>query len=114
MGTGGAFENGKDAENFFFNPKANNFLGIVDEATGKETGLFLSGVYRQDSKEVSSLGEWLSTVQGIEVSKDSELYNIPFYFEISKNTLFFILNIYYLNLIQNLMLAAVGLAFRML
>lgn len=76
VGTGGAFENGKDAENFFYNPAANNFLGIPDPATGKETGLFLSGVYRQDCKELISLAAWLKEEKGIEVSDNSELHNI--------------------------------------
>ena len=39
--TGGSFENGRDAENFFYNPESNNFLPIVDELTNKKTGLVL-------------------------------------------------------------------------
>src|SRR5690606_34965900 len=31
VGTGGSFDNGKDAENFFLNPDANNFLSVYDE-----------------------------------------------------------------------------------
>lgn len=59
VGTGGAFIHGKDAENFFYNPKANNFLAFKDEATGKETCLFMSGLYRQDCKEEKTLDRFL-------------------------------------------------------
>src|SRR5690606_28825894 len=58
VGTGGAFDNGADAENFFFNPEAHNFLGIDrEDGTPGKTGLFLSGLYRQDCKFVQSLGQ---------------------------------------------------------
>ncbi|WP_460997055.1 hypothetical protein, partial [Staphylococcus aureus] len=40
VGTGGSFDKGQDAENFFRNPRANIFHAILDEASGKETGLF--------------------------------------------------------------------------
>jgi len=59
VGTGGAFDHGKDAENFFYNPEANNFLGFIDEATGKKTCLFMSGLYRQDCKEKKTLDRFL-------------------------------------------------------
>jgi LAGLIDADG-like domain len=58
MGTGGSFDNGKDAENFFYNPESNNFLA-VERDNEKKTGLFLSGIYRQDCKEQKKLGDWL-------------------------------------------------------
>ena len=50
VGTGGSFDKGQEAENFFYNPDANNFLAVTDEATGKKTCIFLSGIYRQDAK----------------------------------------------------------------
>lgn len=59
FGTGGSFEKGADAERFFFNPEANNFLSVDDEETGKKTGIFFSGLYRIDCKYNTSLGEWL-------------------------------------------------------
>lgn len=59
VGTGGSFDNGKDAENFFMNPEANNFLSFSDEKTGKKTCLFLSGLYRQDCKETKTLTQFL-------------------------------------------------------
>lgn len=59
VGTGGSFDHGKDAENFFLNPEANDFLPFEDEKTGKKTCLFLSGLYRQDCKEEKTLKEFL-------------------------------------------------------
>lgn len=79
VGTGGAFENGKDAENFFNNPNANNFLGIIDPITGVETGLFLSGIYRQDCKVLTSVGAWMQAEKGITLEEGSELFNVPIY-----------------------------------
>lgn len=77
VGTGGAFDNGADAENFFFNPESNNFLGVdrEDGVDGK-IGLFLSGLYRQDCKYITTLGHYLTEVENLEIDKDSDLYNI--------------------------------------
>lgn len=79
VGTGGAFENGKDAERFFHNPEANNFISVLDETTNKKTGLFLSGLYRQDCKEKTTLAEWLRVEKKLDIPKDSDLENIEFY-----------------------------------
>lgn len=78
VGTGGAFDNGADAENFFFNPEANNFLGVEreDGVSGK-IGLFLSGIYRQDCKYVTTLGDYLVKEEGRDIDKNSDLFNIP-------------------------------------
>ncbi len=65
VGTGGSFDHGQDAENFFLNPRANNFLAFKDEATGKETCLFLSGLYRQDCKETKTLAQFLKEDHGL-------------------------------------------------
>lgn len=75
VGTGGAFENGKDAENFFHNPRANNFLEFIDEK-GEETCLFLSGLYRQDCKYKTTLTEYLRNEHHLEIKKSSELDKI--------------------------------------
>ena len=75
VGTGGSFNDGKDAENFFYHPAANNFIEIPDERTGKTTGLFLSGIYRQDCKFKMPLSEWLRN-RGHEIKDDSELRQI--------------------------------------
>lgn len=79
VGTGGSFDNGKDAENFFYNPRANNFLGFKDEETGEETCMFLSGLYRQDCKYKTTLAEFLLKEKGIVVDKKSEAWKIEMF-----------------------------------
>ena len=59
VGTGGSFEKGQDAQRFFNNPKANNFYAVLDHTSGRETGLFMSGIYRQDCKVEMNLADWL-------------------------------------------------------
>jgi len=76
VGTGGSFDRGQDAENFFYNPRANNFHVCVDPESGKETGLFLSGIYRQDCKVEMSLADWLSKERGHVFPKNSDLHKI--------------------------------------
>lgn len=76
VGTGGSFENGKNAEDFFYNPKANNFLSFKDEKTNAETGMFLSGLYRQDCKEEITLDKFLEEYRGIELKDKKELSKI--------------------------------------
>lgn len=80
VGTGGAFQNGKDAENFFYNPDANEFLSFIDEKTGKKTALFLSGLYRQDAKAKKTLAQFLTEDLGRTLEGDtSELHKIDIY-----------------------------------
>ena len=69
VGTGGAFDRGQDAENFFYNPEANQFRAVVDKVTGKKTGLFLSGLYRQDCKYTTTLDKWLASEYGIDTRR---------------------------------------------
>jgi hypothetical protein len=76
VGTGGAFDKGKDAENFFYNPEANNFLGVKLTPESKETGLFMSGIYRQDCKEKMPLDKWLTQEKGLVFPKNNELSKI--------------------------------------
>lgn len=76
VGTGGSFDKGQDAENFFYNPKANNFHACIDPETGIETGLFLSGLYRQDCKVKKTLAQWLTEEKGLIIPKNSELHKI--------------------------------------
>lgn len=75
VGTGGSFEKGKDAENFFYNPDANNFLAVEHEGKKIKTGMFLSGLYRQDCKEIVKLDDWLREEKQIEIAKKNELSN---------------------------------------
>lgn len=76
-GTGGSFDNGKDAENFFYNPKANNFLAVTDPNSNRESGVFFSGLYRMDCKYNTTLADWLIKERGMTVPNNSELYKIP-------------------------------------
>lgn len=76
VGTGGSFEHGADAENIFYNPESHNFLGIWDEKNNMNTGLFLSGLYRQENKSWVSLGAWLTSEYGVDVKKNSDLNRI--------------------------------------
>jgi len=76
VGTGGSFDNGRDAENFFFNPEAHNFLGTEQPGIDGKSGLFLSGIYRQDCKVWKTLGEWLAEEYDMDISPDSDLHNI--------------------------------------
>src|SRR5690606_19610467 len=75
VGTGGSFDNGQDAENFFFNPDANNFLAF-ETADGKKTCLFLSGEYRQDCKYKTNLADYLVNVLGRNIEDVSKLREI--------------------------------------
>ena len=76
VGTGGSFDNGKNAEDFFYNPAANNFMGLKDDETNMETGLFLSGLYRLDCKYETTLAEWLLKEKGLVIKDDRELRKI--------------------------------------
>jgi len=66
VGTGGSFEKGKDAERYFFNPTANGFLSTINDR-GIETGLFLSGIYRQDCKYWTTLREYLNREKNLNI-----------------------------------------------
>lgn len=75
--TGGNAEKFADAERYFLNPEANKFLGFTDPETGKETALFISGLYRQDCKYETNLLEYLKS-EGKTFEEDTtELSKIP-------------------------------------
>lgn len=76
VGTGGSFDDGRDAENFFYNPESNTFLPILDETTNKNTGLFLSGLYRMDCKYSTNLADWLKQEKNLTLKDDRELKKI--------------------------------------
>lgn len=76
VGTGGSFENGKDAENFFYNPESNNFMSFIDEKDNTESALFLSGLYRLDCKEETTLDKFLETEYNTTITDRSELSKI--------------------------------------
>lgn len=76
VGTGGSFEKGADAERFFYNPDANNFLGFDDPATGVRSCMFMPGTYRQDCKYQTTLADYLVRVKGLTLTDPSELEKI--------------------------------------
>lgn len=82
VGTGGSFEKGADAQSAFFSPDTHKFVKYT-QPDGRETGLFISGLYRQDCKVKATLGEYLQTEDAKEllgsripdfIPEDSELY----------------------------------------
>lgn len=77
VGTGGSFDNGADAERYFENPDANNFLAFTDPETGKRTCLFMSGLFIQNCKENSNLAEYLIKEGKLDPGKYPDLEQIP-------------------------------------
>lgn len=76
VGTGGSFDNGKDAENLFYTPDAENFIAVEDKKTGKKTGVFLSGLMRMDCKYKTTLDVYLTNKRGMKLEDVSELSKI--------------------------------------
>lgn len=74
FGTGGSFTKGADAERIFWHPRANKFLGVVDPKTGKETAIFMSGVYRIDCKYETTLADFL--IEQGKVDRIADLSNL--------------------------------------
>lgn len=67
--TGGEVKNSKDAELIFYNP---SMVGAKEfDVEGRKTGLFLSGLFRQDLKVWTTVGEQFG------LSPDNELYDFP-------------------------------------
>lgn len=78
--TGGNADKFADAERYFLNPGAQNFLGFVDPVTGKETALFISGLYRKDSKYPSTLYNYLLEEGRLDPGGDyEEIKKIPMF-----------------------------------
>lgn len=78
-GTSGDIKKSSDAEKFFNKPEAYNFISreLVEEGH-KKVSLFISGFYRMEGKDITTLGDYVSRDSGILVPKDSELNLIPF------------------------------------
>lgn len=78
-GTSGYIKSGSDAERYFNNPEANNFIvRELQEEGGKKTSVFISGYHRIDAKVTTTLGNYVYRKSGILVPDDSELNQIPF------------------------------------
>lgn len=76
VGTGGSFEKGEDAQKAFFGPDAHRFVKYT-QPDGRDTGLFISGLYRQDCKVQTTLGNYLQTEDAKELLKDRIPKSIP-------------------------------------
>ena len=80
FGTGGSFEKGADAERFFYHPDANNFLAVTDPQTNERTCIFMSGLYRLDCKDQTTLGDYLRKENKLPADKETkELDKITFF-----------------------------------
>lgn len=78
-GTGGTLGVNTDAEKYFTNPEANNFLAVEIPNKKKKYGLFLSGLKRMEGKVETTLGTFLKNERGILLPEDSELNSLPFF-----------------------------------
>ena len=79
-GTSGDIKKSSDAEKFFNNPEANNFIvRELAEEGNKKVSIFISGLRRMEGKVKTTFGEFIKTEKGILVPKNSELNNMPFY-----------------------------------
>lgn len=78
-GTSGDIKKNSDAQKYFENPEAYNFLmRELKEEGGKKVSLFISGLRRMEGKVQTTLGDYAVTEKGILVPKESELFKIPF------------------------------------
>ncbi|NDU95755.1 hypothetical protein [Spirosoma terrae] len=73
--TGGNVEKSQDAKSFYLNPEANNIRTYTND--GKKTGLFVGGWYRQDLKQITTLGEYLVKKGLLDYNPGGELGNFP-------------------------------------
>jgi hypothetical protein len=70
LGTSGDIKKSSDAEKFFMNPEANNFIyrTLADEGNIK-TGVFISGLRRMEGKYTTTLAEYVQIEKGILIPK---------------------------------------------
>lgn len=78
-GTSGYIKAGSDAERFFNNPEANNFImRELPEEGNKKVSVFISGLRRMEGKVDTDFGTFIQNEKGILIPEDSELRIIPF------------------------------------
>ena len=78
-GTSGDIKKSSDAEKYFLNPEAYNFITReLKEEGGKKVSLFISGLRRMEGKYDTTLANYVQKESGILVPKDSELHTIHF------------------------------------
>lgn len=78
-GTSGDIKKSSDAEKFFTNPDAYNFIvRHLKEEGGKKVSIFISGLRRMEGKVETTLGNYVKNENGIIVPENSELNDIKF------------------------------------
>lgn len=79
-GTSGDIKKSSDAEKFFMNPDAYNFIAVeLPEEGNIKTGVFISGLRRMEGKYKTTLADYIQTQSGILIPKESELATVEFY-----------------------------------
>lgn len=82
VGTGGNFEKGEDAKKAMLEPRSHRFVPYM-QPDGRETGCFISGLFRQDCKKETTLAAYLLSpaakliIPGLDIKDiplDSELW----------------------------------------
>lgn len=78
-GTSGYIKQGSDAERYFSNPEANNFImRELPEEGGKKVSVFISGLRRMEGKVETTFGDFVVNEKGVLLPFNSELFDIPF------------------------------------
>jgi len=79
-GTSGDIKKSSDAEKFFMNPEAYNFIAVeLPEEGNIKTGVFISGLRRMEGKYKTTLADYVQTENGILIPQNSELTKVEFY-----------------------------------
>lgn len=76
VGTGGNFEKGEDAKKAMMDPRAHRFVPYRQK-DGRETGCFISGLFRQDCKKKTTLADFILSDAYKELFPDSNITSIP-------------------------------------
>lgn len=80
-GTSGYIKANSDAERYFNNPEANNFImHMLKEENNKKVSVFISGFRRLEAKVKTDFGSFLMKEDSnLLLPEDSELFTIPFF-----------------------------------
>jgi hypothetical protein len=79
-GTSGYIKANSDAERYFSNPEANNFISrILKEEGNKKVSVFISGLRRMEGKVKTTFGKFIEKESGILIPENSELHEIDFF-----------------------------------
>lgn len=78
-GTSGDIKKSSDAEKFFSNPDAYNFIvRHLKEEGDKKVSIFISGLRRMEGKYETTIAKYVEHESGIIVPSDSELHHVKF------------------------------------